>query len=139
MLIRIYHEDTDAQGIVYHANYLNYMDRARNEWLLSIGFDAEKMQQENAIFVVHSSEQSFKAPAKLYDNIRVNTRIVKAGKAYLLFEQVVFAVGDDNRILCSANTKLACVNKNLKPRLLPKIVANAVINLPTNYSPSKTS
>ena len=74
--LRVYYEDTDAQGVVYYANYLKFIERARTEYLRTIGYQQEKLLNEGLIFVVNEIKMSFKKPAKLDDNLEIKTRLI---------------------------------------------------------------
>ena len=78
--IKIYYEDTDAQGVVYYANYLKFFERARTEYLREIGYEQKNLMEQGAIFVVREVSIEFKKPAYLDQLIEVHTRIIKAGK-----------------------------------------------------------
>ena len=93
--VRIYYEDTDAGGVVYYANYLKYMERARTEALRTLGFDQEKLLRLNHAFVVKSVEIQYQSPAKFNHQIMVKTRLVKLSKVSLMFAQdIVDAVSE---------------------------------------------
>ena len=89
--LRVYYEDTDAQGVVYYANYLKFIERARTEFLRSIGYQQEKLLNEGLIFVVNGIQMSFRKPAKLDDSLKIKTRLIKLGKASFHFDQEVFS------------------------------------------------
>ncbi len=106
--LRVYIEDTDAQGIVYYVNYLKYMERGRAEWLRSCGFERSAFGDEGRMFVVHSLETQYLKPAKLDDQLRVTARSIKYGRAYFVVEQKVFREGE---LLCKGTIKVACVDQ----------------------------
>ena len=104
-LERVYYEDTDAGGVVYHSNYLNFMERCRCEWLASLGFDVAKVQQsDDVMFVVRHVELSFDAPAKLFDELTVTVEVLHVGKVRLLLMQKIY---NKQQLLCKARIKLA--------------------------------
>jgi len=116
--IRVYIEDTDAQGIVYYVNYLKFMERARSEWLRSYGFDRPAFGNEGQIFVVHSLTTNYRKPAKLDDEIVATAKATAYGKAYFVVEQKVYR-GDE--LLCEGSIKVACVNQaSGRPTAMPK-------------------
>jgi len=116
--IRVYIEDTDAQGIVYYVNYLKFMERARSEWLRSYGFNRPAFGGEGQIYVVHSLTTSYRKPAKLDDEIVVTARATDYGRAYFVVEQKVFR---DDELLCEGSIKVACVNQTSgRPAAMPK-------------------
>ena len=105
---RIYYEDTDAGGVVYHANYLKFMERCRCDWLDSLGFDVSKLQNENHImFVVREANIKYELPAKLFDNITVSAKVLQVGKIKLLLEQKIYNKGV---LLCIGSIKLATLH-----------------------------
>ena len=116
--LRVYYEDTDAQGVVYYANYLKFIERARTEFLRSIGYQQEKLLNEGLIFVVNGIQMSFRKPAKLDDGLKIKTRLIKLGKASFHFDQEVFA--EENFLLCKGLVRCACLaSKSFKPVALP--------------------
>jgi acyl-CoA thioester hydrolase len=87
--LRVYYEDTDAGGIVYHTNYLKFAERARTEWLRDKGFEQSALLKEGLAFVVSRLESDFLAPARLDDRISVETRLQEAGKVRMKIRQVI--------------------------------------------------
>ena len=115
--IRVYIEDTDAQGIVYYVNYLKYMERARSEWLRSFGFENPAFWGEDFIFVVHSLSAKYKKPARLYDDLVATAEGLDHGRAYFVVKQTVRR-GDE--LLCTSEVKVACANREtMKPVAMP--------------------
>ncbi|MHB1586792.1 MAG: tol-pal system-associated acyl-CoA thioesterase [Acidiferrobacteraceae bacterium] len=119
--LRIYYEDTDAGGVVYYANYLRFMERARSEWLRSLGLEVvELASREQVLFAVYRAEIDFKAPARLNDQVFVTARLGAIRRAGLSFEQ---EVSRDRTLLCRAQVKIACVNAvDFRPRPIPESV-----------------
>ena len=116
--IKVYYEDTDAQGVVYYANYLKFFERARTEYLREIGYGQKDLMEQGAIFVVREVAIEFKKPAYLDQQIEVHTRIIKAGKVSFDFTQEVFT--DEGNLLCGGIVKCGCLSlKNFKPKALP--------------------
>ena len=116
--IRVYIEDTDAQGIVYYVNYLKYMERARSDWLRSYGFASPAFWGDNKIFVVHSLSANYKKPARLDDQIIVTAQGSGHGRAFFNVEQNVFR---DDELLCVGQIKVACVNQlTNRPVAMPR-------------------
>ncbi len=109
---RIYYEDTDAGGIVYHANYLRYAERARTEYLYHLGIP----HKSKLGFVVTNAEMKFKRPAELGDEITVKTDLLKIGAASCEFSQNIYL---DDVLLVEMFVKVAFVNKELKPIKIP--------------------
>lgn len=120
--IRIYYEDTDAAGIVYYANYLKYMERARTEWLRALGFNQDELARDGVVFAVRSARIEFLKPARFNDVIEVNVRIADRGGASMTFIQTIRANGVT---LCEAETRVACLDTTtLAPRPLPPALAS---------------
>tara|TARA_B100000029_G_C17579960_1_gene959331 strand:+ start:2083 stop:2529 length:447 start_codon:yes stop_codon:yes gene_type:complete len=117
--IRVYFEDTDSAGIVYYANYLKFMERARSEWLRSFGIDVGKLvQSEKALFVVRSIQVNYQRPARLSDLLTVTVSLKRIGHASLELWQEVIRRNDT---LCSSSLQLACLNADsLRPCRIPK-------------------
>lgn len=117
---RVYFEDTDAGGIVYYVNYLKFMERARSERLRSLGYAQSQLAEEGLLFVVHSVEARYLAPAKLDDVLQVTAEVVELNRASLRFRQQVRR-GADDLLLCEGQFLVACVRTdNLKPRAIPQ-------------------
>lgn len=116
---RIYYEDTDAGGVVYHANYLNYMERCRCEWLASKGWNvAELQEQTNVMFVVRGANLVYHRPARLFDEIIVTATALHVGKVKLVVEQKIY---NQDELLCAGTIKLATLDKSsFKLTAMPK-------------------
>jgi len=130
---RVYYEDTDAGGIVYYVNYLKFMERARTERLRSLGFAQSQLAGDDLLFVVHSSEARYHAPARLDDELLVTAEAVEIKRASLRFKQQVRRAKDDV-LLCEGQFVVACVRtESLKPRPIPEALRAAVAGsgLPT--------
>jgi len=122
--IRVYYEDTDAGGIVYHANYLKFFERARTEWLRELGINQTHFLQQNIGFVVRKVEMDNFASAILDESIVVTSSIVSLKRASVVFKQHI--TNQQQTILCSAIVRLACVNFTLhKPCAIPQIILGA--------------
>ncbi|WP_445261300.1 tol-pal system-associated acyl-CoA thioesterase [Pseudomonas sp. RL_15y_Pfl2_60] len=122
---RVYYEDTDAGGIVYYVNYLKFMERARTERLRDLGFSQSTLASEGLLFVVHSTEVRYHAPAKLDDELSVTAQVIELNRASLKFRQQVRRAADDV-LLCEGQFLVACVRAdNLKPRAIPEALRAA--------------
>ncbi|MES9990784.1 MAG: tol-pal system-associated acyl-CoA thioesterase [Candidatus Thiodiazotropha sp.] len=119
--VRIYYEDTDAGGVVYYANYLKFMERARSEWLRSLGFEQDQLlQHDGIIFAVRKVEVGYHHPARFNDALEVVSRLAERRRASLTFEQQVVRVSDA-RLLCSGSVKIVCVDmKAMRATPIPK-------------------
>ena len=125
--IRVYYEDTDLAGIVYHANYLKFMERARTEWLAALGFPLAAFERAHGVvFVVHRVEIDFRLPARLNDTLAVTVEVLDRGAARLVLRQ---AVRRDGELLTDARVTLACVEAQaLRPRRIPDALAASLEN-----------
>ncbi len=121
--IRVYYEDTDAGGVVYHAAYLHYMERARTEWLRHLGFEQDQLREQTGIiFAVRHATLDYRAPARFNDQLQVITQLTQVRRASLLLTQQVRSVNTE-AILCTGNIKIACVSyPALRPTALPPAV-----------------
>ena len=117
--IRIYYEDTDAGGVVYHTNYIKFMERARTEWLRNLGFEQDELLiKEGVIFAVRSVQADYNLPAKFNDELMVSSKVIKFGKASITIEQ---EVKRKNSILCKGIIKVATLdNKSFRPKAMPE-------------------
>jgi tol-pal system-associated acyl-CoA thioesterase len=126
-VFRIYYEDTDAGGIVYHANYLRFMERGRADWLRSLGLDQNMLKSEyNISFVVVKSEIYYKSPARLNDEIKVSTEVEQLKRASVVFMQ---KVENSSVELCVATNVVACVDAgNFLPKRIPLGLSGVLTN-----------
>ena len=117
--VRVYYEDTDAAGVVYYANYLKFMERARTEWLAALGFPLAAFEREHRVaFVVHRAEIDFRAPARLNDTLAVTVEVVDRRAARLIARQHVLR---DGVLLTAARVTLACVDTSRwRPTRMPE-------------------
>jgi acyl-CoA thioester hydrolase len=115
--IRVYYEDTDAGGIVYHANYLRFAERARTEWLRALGLDHPTLLARHGCqFTVRRCRVDFRRPAGLDDALTVRTRLASLGGARIGLVQEVCR---DGRPLVTLEVELALIGTDLRPRRLP--------------------
>jgi len=119
--VRVYYEDTDAGGVVYNANYLKFMERARTEWLRALGFEQDvMMQQQDVIFAVRSIEIDFLKPARFNDALQVSACLEKTGHASMTLQQEVWRESQPQIILCRARVRIASLQAStLTPRAIP--------------------
>lgn len=118
MEIRIYYEDTDAGGVVYHANYLHYFERARTEFMRERGLSVLELHERGCIFPVVRVEVDFRVPARHDDLLRIETEVLEVGKtSFILGQQVVRAV--DGKLLVAGKVTLVCVGPGMKAKRLP--------------------
>jgi acyl-CoA thioester hydrolase len=128
--IRVYFEDTDAGGVVYHGNYLKFAERARTELMRAGGFDHSGLAKEHGVLiVVRDCTMEFIAPARLDDALEVRSRITTIGGASLSIRQEVFRpmpeTGGD-RLLVAIELRLACIDQEFRPARLPPALKRAL-------------
>lgn len=116
--VRVYYEDTDAAGVVYHSNYLKYMERARTEWLRAIGFSQQVLREGSGnIIVISELDMKFIRPAKLDDQLEVKSTLLKVTGASFLLDQIIERSQEK---LCAARIKGVCLDAlTFKPQRLP--------------------
>ena len=125
--IRVYYEDTDSGGVVYYANYLKFMERARTEFLRNSGFEQNQLKQEQGIlFAVHSLCIQYIKPAVFNDELMVTTKIINPGRASLTFKQSIERLSERN-LICDAEVKVVCLDaEKFSPVAMPKEILNMV-------------
>ena len=120
---RVYWEDTDGGGIVYYANYLRFLERARTEWLRQLGHSQQQLVREQGIlFTVVRLEIEYRAPARLDDELEISCQPRPQGPASLSFAQSIWrrAAAAERELLAEASVRVACVDaRTLRPRRLP--------------------
>ena len=127
---KVYFEDTDAGGIVYYANYLKYIERARTETLGTVGLFQNKIKDQlNLIFVVRSIFAEYMKPAKLDDILEVTTNFIKLGMVSIVVEQEIFL---KKTKIFGAKVKLGIIDLNGKPKKLPNTLRLKLDNLSKN-------
>lgn len=140
--VRVYYEDTDSGGVVYYANYLKFMERARTELLRSIGFQQDQLQQEMGIlFAVASANIQYKKPARFNDELNVVTSITALGRASIRFKQSIYrevnhlesthhhdgAGAKFSGLLSEADIKIACLNaKKFTAQSIPASISKKI-------------
>lgn len=123
--VRVYWEDTDGGGVVYYANYLKYLERARTEWLRERGFQQSRLAEElDVVFAVRRVEVDYKLPARLDDELEVSATVVEAGRSRVRFEQSIRCGG---RTLIEARVEAACLTgSSFKPVRIPDVMMEAL-------------
>jgi len=119
--IRVYYEDSDAQGVVYYANYFRYMERARTEWLRALGVDQSRLlNEERRMFVVTETNAVFVAPAKFNDEVVVTAQLTELKRATFAIEQNIYSDNPDRSLLVRGEIKAAFLNADtLRPVRVP--------------------
>ncbi len=121
--IKIYYEDTDAGGVVYYANYLKYFERARTEFLESLGVKISQLAKEGINFVVVKTEIDYISAAKLGDILEIEIKLKELKNISLVFEYHVFRK-EDKKLIAKGFTKLACVDNSIKLKRIPDELFN---------------
>jgi len=119
--IRVYWEDTDAGGVVFYANYLKFFERARTEWLRTLGFSQQRLlQQDDVMFVVTDTALRYRLPARLDDVLSISVRLLQAGRASLPLTQQALRADE---LLAEGDIRIACVhhaaNEAFRPCRIP--------------------
>jgi acyl-CoA thioester hydrolase len=125
--VRVYYEDTDAGGVVYYANYLRFLERARTEWLRSLGFVQDALMREpGVLFAVRRVEVDYLQPARLDDALAVHARIAEQRRASLVFEH---EIRRGPEVLCRGVVKVACLDaSSLRPAPIPSAIVEVIRN-----------
>ncbi|MEQ9694665.1 tol-pal system-associated acyl-CoA thioesterase [Shimia sp. SDUM112013] len=121
--VRVYYEDTDMAGIVYYANYLRYIERGRSEWVRDNGMDQNAMKAEGVVFAVRRIEADYLMPAKLDDELVVETDVTSVTAARMVMEQ---HVKRGEELLFHAIVTVVCIGENGQPTRLPAKVRQMV-------------
>jgi acyl-CoA thioester hydrolase len=123
--VRVYYEDTDAGRVVYYANYLKYLERARTEWLASLGFTLTALESEHrVVFAVHRLAIEYLRPARLYDALEVTLAVAERGRSRLIARQDVLRDGEP---LARAQVTLACLDpSSWRPARIPQTLAHRI-------------
>ena len=119
--VRVYWEDTDAGGVVYHSRYLNFFERARTEWLRSIGVDQSKLAaEENALFAIRHMDIDFEHAARLDDELAITVHSVEAGGVRMTFKQEMTRCSDEQPVASAKLTAVCLKADSFKPTRMPK-------------------
>jgi len=119
MGVKIYYEDTDCGGVVYYANYLRYMERARTEYLASRGCSVKKLMDEGTVFMVLRAEIDYRAPARYGDTIEIETWVSDISRVTMVFNHTM-KEKTSGRLIVECKAKVVCVDKVGKPKRLPE-------------------
>ncbi|WP_455198081.1 tol-pal system-associated acyl-CoA thioesterase [Kaarinaea lacus] len=150
--VRVYYEDTDNGGVVYYANYLKFMERARTEWLRSLGLEQDKLiKEQGVIFAVRSAQVDYLRPARFNQMLSVSAEVIETGKASMTFNQEVsvintISVSNNNmmeetvtkgmegdpatagELLCRGQIRIACLDaETMKPCAIPELVLEEIL------------
>jgi acyl-CoA thioester hydrolase len=126
--VRVYYEDTDAGGVVYYANYLRFLERARTEWLRALGFEQTELAERlKVVFLVHALAIDYHRPSLFNDRLQVTVELAKVGASQVVVAQRVLR---EENLLVAAEVKLACVSAaTLKPVRIPQPLMTRIRNV----------
>jgi acyl-CoA thioester hydrolase len=126
--VRVYYEDTDSGGVVYYANYLRFMERARTEWLRHFGVEQDQArEQDGVLFAVTHVDVAYLKPARFNDSLDVSVELVAQGRASMTFDQQVVRCDNDRTALCRGRIKIACLDaQTLRPRSIPEYIQTEI-------------
>ncbi|HRW67703.1 MAG TPA: tol-pal system-associated acyl-CoA thioesterase [Candidatus Competibacter sp.] len=129
--VRVYYEDTDSGGVVYYANYLKFMERARTEWLRARGFEQDALLRDRRVlFAVRTLSMDYHRPARFNDLLEVISQVAEVGGASLTFAQSIRRA-DSTEVLCGARVKVACIDaENFRARRLPRQLMREIVGDP---------
>jgi len=124
--VRVYYEDTDSGGVVYYANYLKFMERARTELLRKYGFEQDQLiEDDGVIFAVRHIEADYISPARFNNALVVSADVIKLSKVSMIFRQEVRLAGTD-QVLCRGEVKIACLDTvRFRPHPIPEKLKEA--------------
>jgi acyl-CoA thioester hydrolase len=125
--VRVYYEDTDAGGVVFYANYLKFMERARTEWLRALGFEQDElMAQDGVVFAVSRVNLEYLRPARFNQQLTVSVDVVRKGAASVTLNQ---EIRQGDILLTRGEVRLACVDtKSFKPQKIPERILQRMIS-----------
>ena len=121
---RIYYHDTDCGGVVYYANYLKHLEEARTEFCRHRNINLKELSKKGILFVVIHLEVDYKSPARYQDKIKIFTKVEKVRHSSLEFVQEIMR---DDSLLIRGKTTWVCVNKDFKPKPIPKDIKRMFI------------
>ncbi|GAB3184219.1 tol-pal system-associated acyl-CoA thioesterase [Hydrogenophaga aquatica] len=128
--VRVYWEDTDAGGIVFYANYLKFFERARTEWLRSLGVQQQRLREDTGgMFVVSGTELRYHRPARLDDLLQVTARVGELGRASMTLQQEAWLTQDGERsaLLCEGSIRIGWVQADeMRPGRIPQPIINVL-------------
>ena len=136
--VRVYYEDTDSGGVVYYANYMKFMERARTEWLRSHGFEQDELvAREGIIFAVRAIHVEYLRPARFNDLLQVSVQLKDKRSASMQFFQQVTRTENSapagtnspsGDVLCTGDVRLACLDAStLRPRRIPEQILTEIV------------
>lgn len=124
MQVKIYYHDTDCGGVVYYANYLKYLEEARTEFLAERGISVRDLAAGGTLFVVSRQEIDYKYPAVYGDTLTIDTHIGETSAVRIYYEHEI--KNQRNQLIAKARTLLVCVDKDLKPKVIPEEIKEKI-------------
>ena len=133
--VRVYWEDTDAGGVVFYANYLKFFERARTEWLRSLGHEQEQMRADSGVvFIVTDTSLRYLRPARLDDLLQVTVDVRHAGRAQMTIAQQAWRGPDE--LLTEGTIRIGCVDAGtFRPRRIPTAIVESFLPNSTSHIP----
>ena len=119
--VRVYYEDTDAQGVVYYANYFKFMERARTEWIRALGVEQDVLlREQRRMFVVVDTQAEFRMPARFNDQLIITAGLLRRARASFVIEQDIFRDSAGGELLCKGTVRAAFLDADSqRPAKLP--------------------
>ena len=117
--MQVFSEDTDSFGIVHHANYIKFMERARLVWLLKLGVRLDDLLARGIFFVIKQIEIEYVKPARLYDELEIESCIVTKRRVAKTYKQTIRCQKDPALIYCIAKVHVVCVDNKMRPQSMP--------------------
>lgn len=132
--LRVYYEDTDLSGVVYHANYLKFFERARTEWLRGMGCSQERLRDEiQVVFTVSRIDVAFRTPARLDDELEATVAVAELKRASLVLTQTLHRRHVPAQVLATAEVRVASVDAaSFKPTALPPVLRDRAVVIGTD-------
>lgn len=118
----LYTDDIDFYGIAHHSNFLRYMERARNEWLASLGIKLNEMMEQHIWFAIKEADLEFVKPLRLGDQPEVYTEIEEVTHSTMVYDQTIRDRINHDIIYCRGKIRVVCINPHIKPRALPQTI-----------------
>jgi len=121
--VRVYYEDTDAGGVVFYANYLRFLERARTEWLRQYGFEQDQLRKElNIVFAVRAVDIQYLKPARFNEQLNVSVENIQLKQASMAMQQSIFKLSEDkNELIVKSTVNVVCLHSDtFSPCLIPK-------------------
>jgi acyl-CoA thioester hydrolase len=130
--LRVYYEDTDAGGVVYHSNYLNFFERCRTEWLRHLGYEQDELRESHSVlFVVHNINIDYLKPARFNQQLMVTTEVIELGASNItMYQKVLHGRGSgDVDTLAQASVSLVCVDsEKFRPKRIPDMIRQSLLS-----------